>query len=162
MCYNIRMNIRMDFLLGKTRLKFFCMASLIAAALLFWACSTSKNKMEVTMTPLNDRWKTETGRDGKNAVVSFEANATTGFSWTYALSEKGIVREVSQEYVTEPHDEKMVGFGGRQFYVFGAVKEGRVRATFTYRRPWEGGETAGSVVLDLAVDSDGNVLFLEK
>ena len=56
----------------------------------------------------------EAVENGNTASISFDANATTGFSWEYVLDEEGIVEEKSSEYVNKKHPEGMVGYGGRQ------------------------------------------------
>ncbi len=99
----------------------------------------------------------EAVENGNTASISFDANATTGFSWEYVLDEEGIVEEKSSEYVSKNHPEGMVGYGGRQLYTFKGVREGSTTATFVYRRPWDESSTVHTVRVDLMVDNAGNV-----
>ena len=99
----------------------------------------------------------EAVENGNTASISFDANATTGFSWEYVLDEEGIVEEKSSEYVNKKHPEGMVGYGGRQLYTFKGVREGSTTATFIYRRPWDESSIVHTVRVDLAVDNAGNV-----
>ena len=99
----------------------------------------------------------EAVENGNTASISFDANATTGFSWEYVLDEEGIVEEKSSEYVNKKLPEGMVGYGGRQLYTFKGVREGSTTATFIYRRPWDESSIVHTVRVDLAVDNAGNV-----
>lgn len=103
----------------------------------------------------------EAVENGNTASISFDANATTGFSWDYVLDEEGIVEEKSSEYVSKNHPKGMVGYGGRQQYTFKGVREGSTTATFIYRRPWDESSTVHTVRVDLTVDNAGNVTVVD-
>ncbi|MBQ9539720.1 MAG: protease inhibitor I42 family protein, partial [Treponema sp.] len=99
----------------------------------------------------------EAVENGSTASISFDANATTGFSWDYILDEEGIVEEQSNEYVSEKHPKGMVGYGGRQNYTFKAAKAGSTTATFIYHRPWDESSTIHTVKVLIKVDKEGNI-----
>ena len=55
-----------------------------------------------------------------------------------------------------------VGASSKRVYYFRATKEGKKTLTFTYGRPWEGGEKAYDVVYELSVDKDLNITCTNK
>ena len=102
---------------------------------------------------------------GKGAEMSldFISNPSTGYDWVYELASGDNFAElylVRQE--NDFPESDTVGAGGHRIYVFKATKAGKQTLTFTYRRPWEGGETAYDVVYDLNVDKDLNITCTGK
>ena len=91
---------------------------------------------------------------GKEMALTFDTNPTTGYDWLYEL------KDGDAELVLERQDEKpnnngdIVGGGFKRTYFFRASKAGKKTLTFTYKRPWEGGETEYDVVYDLSVDEN--------
>lgn len=73
----------------------------------------------------------------KTLKLELEANATTGYSWSYSLSQENIVKFVKDEYVSSKNDSKLTGVGGKQVYEIKGLKEGEVTITFKYSRSWE-------------------------
>lgn len=72
-------------------------------------------------------------------IVSLEANATTGYEWTFTLSDEGMLDCVSEEYLADESPEGMVGTGGTYIATFRPAMNGAgwVTITFSYARPWE-------------------------
>ena len=66
-----------------------------------------------------------------------------GETFTVALDGKedsedsAVVKKLSDEYVSRPHPQGMVGVGGTERWKFQAVKPGKTVLHFTYRRPFE-------------------------
>ena len=137
-------------------------ASLVMALLVASCTSTkvSKSKIEGNAVAVPESLQ-ETGmtavENGSMAGISFDANATTGYAWDYAFDEDGIVTEQSSSYDTDAHGEGIVGYGGRQNYVFRAVRAGEVTARFAYRRPWDAESQIYGVSVDFKVDKEGNI-----
>lgn len=103
----------------------------------------------------------EAVEEGNTASISFNANATTGYSWEYSFDEQEIVGETTNEYVSKKHPKGMVGCGGKQLYVFKGLREGSTTATFIYRRPWEESSTLYSIKVSLVVDNAGNITIAD-
>lgn len=137
----------------------FIMALLIASCASSKAMNAEGKKVEVPDSIKGTGM--EAVENGSTARISFDANATTGFSWNYVLDEDGVVAEQSNEYVAKNHQEGMVGYGGRQNYVFKAVREGSTTATFTYRRPWDESSTVCTVKVLIHVDKEGTITLAD-
>lgn len=138
-------------------------ASLVMALLLAsCASNTAMQKVEGKKVRIPESLN-ETGMEavenGDTAIISFDANATTGYSWDYVLDDEGIVEEKSSSYITDGHSEGIVGYGGRQRYIFTGLKEGRTSATFSYRRPWENSSGIYTVTITFEV-SRGNKITI--
>ena len=135
-------------------------ASLIMA-LLIASCASNKavntERRRVTIPESAKETKMEAVEDGNTATISFYANATTGYSWEYSLDREGVVEEKSSDYVEDKHGKGMVGYGGRQYFVFKGAKEGKATATFSYMRPWDADSKAYSVTVYFEVDGNGNI-----
>ncbi len=92
--------------------------------------------------------------------VSFEANSTTGYNWIYKISDTTIVNLVSDNYQVKEHDERMVGVGGTQFFIFQPLKAGKVDMEFVYCRPWEKNKTDNKThSVQVIVKEDKSVKF---
>ena len=92
---------------------------------------------------------------GDTVTIALSANPSTGYSWTYKMSEDDVLCEESSKFVPARSGEAMVGSGGKQVCVFRAKKPGSVAITFTYKRPWKNGSASSdSVTYYYAVDSN--------
>lgn len=91
----------------------------------------------VTVTKADDG-KTVKAAVGQELELRLAGNPTTGFSWALLQCEGDAVAAVGQgDYVQKPAQPGMVGVGGEFVFKFRAVKAGKARLTFAYRRPWE-------------------------
>ena len=85
---------------------------------------------------------------GQIFTIKIRGNATTGYGWflqnranidtdaiqALNLNEYGS----SQNYITDEHEEGMVGVGGYYYFKFKALKSGAsVSLVFIHKRPWE-------------------------
>ncbi len=135
-------------------------ASLIMALLVASCTSTKASKFEGNTVEIPESLQ-ETGmaaaESGNRASISFDANATTGYAWEYTLDDEGIIEEQSSSYDTDEHSEGIVGYGGRQNYLFKAVKEGETTARFSYRRPWDADSLIYDISVDFTVDTNRNI-----
>ena len=123
------------------------------AILAFFGLSPKQAKPEVTI-----------GNDGYAIIehgvqFSFDANATTGFSWEQKADGSSVILE--KEFYTSPKAEKhgvaLAGQGGTQYYNYRAVKPGTTTITFTYQRPWETNPPAKTYVAVVVVANDLSV-----
>lgn len=73
---------------------------------------------------------------GENFTISLEANATTGYQWQFAKPlDESAIHLISSEYLADKTG--LIGSGGKQVWIFKALKKGRWSVAFKYLRPWE-------------------------
>lgn len=100
---------------------------------------------------------------GETVAIELPANPSTGYIWTYELSEKDILKEDSSGYIPAPGKDDGVGRGGKQVWIFRAINPGSVAITFTYQRPWEAGATSSdSVTYFYAVDTSLTITMIGR
>lgn len=91
------------------------------------------------------------------AVVSFDANPSTGYSWVCEMEPEGVV-EIEKEYYTPaPVPPGTVGSGGLYTFVIAPVADGETTLTFYYMRAWEGKDSAAEVVSYDVTVTDGMI-----
>lgn len=103
------------------------------------------------------------GNDGYAVIehgvqFSFDANATTGFSWEQKIDGDSVVLE--KAFYTSPKSDTAfatAGQGGTQYFNYRAVKSGTSTITFTYQRSWENNPPAKTFVAVVTVASDLSV-----
>lgn len=105
---------------------------------------------------------TSASNKGKLMSLTFTTNPTTGFDWQYAFSDGDAELVLDREDYQMNEDMNLVGGESNRVYYFRATKAGSKKLTFTYARPWEGGEKAYDVVYELEVDSDLNISCKSK
>ena len=76
---------------------------------------------------------------GKAALLSLDANPSTGYAWTGAVLGGDAVRLDSAEgtYIPDGQAAEMTGSGGQTQYAVTAIRPGSSILTFDYRRSWE-------------------------
>jgi inhibitor of cysteine peptidase len=73
-------------------------------------------------------------------TVRLDANHSTGYTWQEAeISNTSLIKQ-NERYFIEPTDTKVVGAPGTDVWVFDSLKAGSATISFSYDRPWEGGE----------------------
>lgn len=91
-------------------------------------------------------------------TVELDANATTGYQWSWQQWGDGYINCVDEEYVLNDAAEGMVGVGGKQMYTFAGAKTGIVNLEFVYKRPWEVNDVADRKTLKIFVDENLNIV----
>lgn len=72
----------------------------------------------------------------QNFTITLEANKTTGYEWQFAEPiDESTVQLISSDYLVEKTE--LVGVGGKQVWIFKALKPGKTELAFKYVRPWE-------------------------
>ena len=122
-------------------------------AFAFASCGTTKSA--TTNNANSEKTSTST------VQVELPSNPTTGFSWACEIENPAVAEILSDTYKQDSAPERMVGVGGIQTFVFECKQGGSSGLTFTYRRPWEGGETAEVRHAQIVVDKNlhGEVRF---
>ena len=91
----------------------------------------------------------------KPLTLEFEANATTGYSWEYTVSDDSLI-EIKNEYRQYENPQGFVGVGGKQIYTITPLKSGDVMIRFEYKAPGTK-ETASYAEYLLNIDKDLNI-----
>jgi inhibitor of cysteine peptidase len=88
-------------------------------------------------------------------IVTLGANPTTGYSWAASanISDPAVIGQDSHNYVTlNTGNNSVVGAPGKDVWVFNSLKAGTSNITFSYSRPWQGGEqNTWTLVLNVTV-----------
>ncbi len=81
-----------------------------------------------------------TAAAGSTITITLCSNASTGFSWgeQAQISNAEVLKQTSHKTVAPA--TSMPGAPGNQVWTFQALKSGASTASFSYSRPWEGGE----------------------
>lgn len=93
--------------------------------------------------------------EGKDLTVDYEENATTGYSWEFAIADENIIKFVSNEQAAG--DTNLAGAPGTHSFKFQAAGEGTTEITMTYRQPWDGGDTAETKVITVTVGKNQEI-----
>lgn len=102
-------------------------------------------------------------RTERTVTVELESNPTTGFSWQCDIADTSVATLAESSYQPYAVPEGITGSGGTETFVLAVRGAGSTAVTFTYRRPWAGGETAEVRHATLTVDDSGNgaITFLD-
>jgi inhibitor of cysteine peptidase len=72
---------------------------------------------------------------GDTVILTLEANATTGYEWTFTAGDTFTI--VKSEYVPDANPDQLAGKGGSQVVTLKVTKVGSSDLTGTYARSWE-------------------------
>lgn len=96
--------------------------------------------------------------EGKTLIIELEENPTTGFSWSYTISDTDVIHLVEDGYMEDSEDPEVVGGGGMHEYKFEGLSAGEATIIFDYFKSWEGEETAEDhVEYNVSVNEDGTI-----
>ena len=102
-------------------------------------------------------------QEQKTAVIELEGNPTTGYTWVYTMSPRGIISEISNEYIPDSSGEKLVGAGGKFVFTFEAISKGTAEIFFSYLRIWEEGKAPiRTAVYKATVDERKNLILTQE
>ncbi len=95
-------------------------------------------------------------------VLSFEANATTGYAWTgFVFGGNSVELEDEMgEYVVDDTSEMETGVGGTAYFTLKPVEPGQSIVVFEYARGWEEGY-AERVIYLADVDEEMNITTMD-
>jgi predicted secreted protein len=82
---------------------------------------------------------------GDTFTITLDSNATTGFQWNEQakIANAKVLTQEAHQYVapaTNNGSTPVAGMSGIEEWTFTAGQAGTTTATFSYDRPWEGGE----------------------
>lgn len=78
-----------------------------------------------------DTW-VEMSEDARVLTVRLDANATTGYSWTYEIDNPAVLELVTAEYVPFENEEGLLGVGGEWVASFRGLTAGTAHLTLYY------------------------------
>lgn len=79
-------------------------------------------------------------KSGQEFILSLASNPSTGYSWDFnkSFDDKLLELAVDKTYRADsPVNETMVGQGGRTYWKFKALQNGKTELELRYARPWE-------------------------
>ena len=106
-------------------------------------------KPSVTITG-TDSGRVVNLKTGDTLVVRLDSNPSTGYSWNASKGKADVLLEKNKVF-ERGAQESTPGAGGTDVWMFEAVKEGKQKLTFTYRRPWEKAPAAKTVWYSIVV-----------
>lgn len=103
--------------------------------------------------------------DSSTATIAMKENHSIGYTWEHTIKPGGIVRHVSQRYVSDNYlDESgvpLVGVGQTCVHTFEAVAEGEAEIVFTLYFRGAPDESGDTIVYKAIVDSLGNLTIFD-
>ncbi len=113
------------------------LALVTSGAALLTACGGGGGSEEATvrLSPEPGGTTTVEAGVGDTVVLDLEANATTGYEWTFTAGDTFIIEK--SEYVPDENPEQLAGRGGTQVVTLRVTEAGESRLTGTYARSWE-------------------------
>jgi inhibitor of cysteine peptidase len=73
---------------------------------------------------------------GQQFTIVLDANATTGYQWQSVI-DAAYLKQVKSEYKATDSKPGVVGAGGKQYFIYEAIKAGSTEIKMTYKRSWE-------------------------
>jgi len=102
-------------------------------AVLFLSFAHRNSSGQGTQNPASTKIEV---RVGENAVITLEANHTTGYSWQLARQvDKDMLEFVNTKYVAS--NTGLIGSGGKEVWTFKTLKAGQTEVFLKYVQPWE-------------------------
>lgn len=134
---------------------------LIVAGLLFFTSGYMASEEQETMAVWYEITRDHMGKD--ILTVRLDCNPTTGYDWTFEISEPALLELLSQEYVTDESDEPICGSGGTWAASFRNFSDeaGNVELILRYARPWEK-NALEERMLRMTISEDGQIIILEE
>ena len=131
----------------------------VVAAILFVACSKSKN--ETPSNPSSGEFVDVDEENNGNTIhvlpgetirVKLRSNPSTGYSWELGPIEDGILETSGEsEFEADPHREGEAGYGGCEIWKFKAEQSGETEISLFYARSWEDKEPAKTFKLHIVI-----------
>lgn len=87
-----------------------------------------------------------------NLQISFISNPTTGYQWSYAVSDNSIIN-ITQDYQSQC-PVGVTGCGGEEIFTITALQPGETTLTFNYARSWESVQPIYTAQYQLKIDSE--------
>ena len=90
-------------------------------------------------------------KPGEEFTIKLDENSSTGYKWSYAITDEKIVSMSKDEYVTDEADKNVDGAGGQRVLTFKANAAGYTAINMVYERSWEKNEDDEKLSFDIEV-----------
>ena len=124
------------------KLRVFLISAIVVTTFLLSSCVTSHDfSDEITCDDFSEKhhqsgdFEVEVGDKIRLELCS---NMTTGFRWTYEITNESVLKFEDYDYL-EPKDDNLVGAAGTDIWTFEAVNEGTTEVLLEYSQWWLGG-----------------------
>ena len=74
---------------------------------------------------------------GESFIIKLDENITTGYRWSYTISDESVVKMTRDEYVPDDISGRLVGSGGKRILTFKALSKGNATIKMVYERSFE-------------------------
>lgn len=110
--------------------------------------------------PAEEAWY-ELDEESRVLTVRLPANPTTGYEWSFDISDPAALELLAMEYTGDQADEQMVGAGGQWVASFYSTLEGTGEAdlTLTYQRAG-GGDIAQQRLIQVSIGENNHLQVL--
>ena len=100
-------------------------------------------------------------KSSQTMKITLAGNPTTGYSWTYKISDKSVLKDTtkSDNYTADKTEANIYGSGGTYEYSFKALKPGTTNIIFTYIST---SEKAYQIVYKIKVNQNGQITIVSK
>ncbi|MDD3212908.1 MAG: protease inhibitor I42 family protein [Eubacteriales bacterium] len=95
--------------------------------------------------------------EAQSASITLQENPTTGYTWSYVISDEAIIAVTDDGYIADANPEGLVGAGGTHRFTITGIAEGQATVTLTLAQPWDGGEQAATISYNYVVDDQKQV-----
>lgn len=116
---------------------------LVAAALFAMPAWSAGQTLDATVYELGNASTPIAENVGSRFLIELASNKTTGYSWAAGITGRSVTSEGSAYQASEGH---AMGAPGQQIFLFDASRKGTSTVTFSYRRPWEHGQSAAKTI----------------
>lgn len=96
---------------------------------------------------------------GEVQALELEANRTTGYTWSYTIRDKDIIKVVSDEYKEHDSEDNVLGAGGKRVLHIKALAEGITVIHFRYYRDWNPEDIAAERTFRIQVKRKQDLSF---
>lgn len=120
---------------------------LLIVSFVFCGCSGSS---EVKVFGKQDRDITVSS--GKRFMIQLEENPSTGYAWSFVISDKGVVYLFDNKFDENPTDNLIVGSSGMRNLTFMGKSKGTATISFVYERSWEENAEDETIVYNVTVE----------
>jgi predicted secreted protein len=104
-------------------------------AVLFAGCGGGVSGQTVRLSPDPKGSTSVAVKVGDTVILSFAANATTGYEWTFTGGDTFTIEK--SEYVPDANPDQLAGRGGAQVVTLKVTGAGESDLTGAYARNWE-------------------------
>lgn len=97
---------------------------------------------------------------GDTAEISLAGNASTGYQWTYIITDEKVLSVKSSKY-DDGNTKGIVGASGVYSFLLTGLKEGETTIVFSYARSWEENvEPLYTLTYTFIVDSSKKISYV--